>query len=61
MKYIVILLLAKDPIYVPFDTTLSCYEQGSEVIETIATYHGPGSTQGWYTKKGDLVFGFYCQ
>ena len=61
MKYIVILLLAKDPIYVPFDTTLSCYEQGKEVIETIATYQGPGTRQGWYTKKGDLVFGFYCQ
>ena len=61
MKYIVILLLAKDPIYVPFDTTLSCYEQGKEVIETIATYHGPGSTQGWYTDRGTLVYGFYCK
>ena len=60
MKYIIILLLAKNPIYVPFDTTLDCYEQGKEVIETIATYHGPGPKQGWYTKKSELVYGFYC-
>jgi len=49
------------PIYVPFDTTLSCAEQGEEIIEAIATYHGPGTNQGWYTKKGDLIFGFYCE
>ena len=61
MKYIVILLLAKDPIYVPFDTTLSCHEQGKEVIETIATYYEPGPTQGWYTDRGALVYGFYCK
>ena len=61
MKYIVILLLAKDPIHVPFDTTLSCYEQGREVIEAISIYKGPGSDQGWYTKNGDLIFGFYCE
>ena len=61
MKYIIILLLATNPLYFPFDTTLDCYEQGKEVIETIATYRGPGPEQGWYTKKGDLVFGFYCQ
>ena len=61
MKYIVILLLAKAPIHVPFDTTLDCYEQGKEVIETIATYQGPGPDQGWYTKEGKLIFGFYCE
>ena len=61
MKLIVLLLLAQDPLYFPFDTTLSCGEQGEEIIETIATYHGPGPEQGWYTKKGDLVFGFYCE
>jgi len=61
MKYIVILLLAKDPIYVPLDTTLSCGEQGEEIIEAIATYHGPGPEQGWYTKEGKLVYGFYCK
>ena len=61
MKYVIILLLANDPIHVPFDTTISCGEQGKEIIETIATYYGPGSDQGWYTKEGKLVFGFYCE
>ena len=61
MKYIVILLLAKAPIYLPFDTTLRCAEQGEEIIEVIATYYGPGSDQGWYTKEGKLIYGFYCE
>ena len=61
MKFIIILLLAHKPIYVPLDTTVSCGEQGEEIIEAIATYHGPGPEQGWYTKKGDLIFGFYCE
>ena len=61
MKYIVILLLAKDPIYVPLNTTVSCGEQGQEIIEAIATYHGPGTNQGWYTKEGKLIYGFYCE
>ena len=60
MKFVIILLLAQNPIYVPFDTTLDCYEQGREVIETIATYQGPGPNQGWYTDQGTLVYGFYC-
>ena len=61
MKFIIILLLAHKPIYLPFDSTISCGDQGKEIIETIATYHGPGPEQGWYTKKGVLVYGFYCQ
>ena len=61
MKYVIILLLASNSIYIPFDTTVSCGEQGEEIIEAIATYHGPGPEQGWYTKKGDLIFGFYCE
>ena len=61
MKFVIILLLAQNPIYVPFDTTLSCGEQGEEIIETIATYHGPGSDQGWYTDRGTLIYGFYCE
>tara|TARA_R100000789_G_scaffold22075_1_gene24792 strand:- start:88 stop:273 length:186 start_codon:yes stop_codon:yes gene_type:complete len=61
LKYIIILLLAKDPIYLPFDTTLGCYKQGNEAIETIATYHGPGAQQGWYTREGKLIYGFYCE
>ena len=61
MKYVIILLLASDPIHIPFDTTIGCYEQGKEVIESIATYHGPGVNQGWYTKKSNLIYGFYCK
>ena len=61
MKYVIILLLANDPIHVPFDTTISCGEQGKEIIETIATYQGPGPEEGWYTKEGRLIFGFYCE
>ena len=61
MKLIVLLLLASEPLYFPFDTTLGCAEQGSEVIEAIATYKGPGPKQGWYTKKGNLIYGFYCK
>ena len=61
MKFIIILLLTQDPLYIPFDTTLDCFEQGTEIIESIATYHGPGPTQGWYTDHGALVYGFYCE
>ena len=61
MKLIVLLLLASTPLYFPFDTTLSCGEQGEEIMESIATYEGPGPKQGWYTKEGKLVYGFYCK
>ena len=61
MKFIIILLLAQDPIYIPFDTTLDCYDQGNETMESIATYHGPGPKQGWYTDQGALLYGFYCE
>jgi hypothetical protein len=61
MKFIIILLLAQDPIYIPFDTTLDCYDQGNETMESIATYHGPGPKQGWYTDHGALLYGFYCE
>ena len=61
MKLVVLLLLASGPLYFPFDTTLSCGEQGEEIIETIATYQGPGPDQGWYTDHGALIYGFYCK
>ena len=60
MKFIIILLLVGDPLYIPFDNTRNCHEQGEEIIKAIATYQGPGPEQGWYTKKGKLVYGFYC-
>ena len=61
MKLIVLLLLASEPLYFPFDTTLDCYDQGIEIMEAIATYHGPGINQGWYTDHGTLIYGFYCK
>jgi len=61
MKFIILLVLASEPLYFPFDSTLSCGEQGEEIMESIATYHGPGPKQGWYTKEGKLVYGFYCE
>ena len=61
MKFIIILLLAQDPIYIPFDDTTDCYDQGNETMESIATYHGPGPKQGWYTDHGALLYGFYCE
>ena len=61
MKYIIVLLLATDPLYFPFDKTLTCIEQGEEIVEAIAAYQGPGPKQGWYTKKGELVYAFYCE
>ena len=43
--------------YKPFD----CHDQGYKILEKLATYQGPGPEQGWYTDRGDLVYGFYCQ
>ena len=61
MKFIIILLLAQEPIYVPFDEKWDCYDQGIEVMESIATYQASGPKQGWYTDHGTLVYGFYCE
>ena len=60
MKFIIILLLVGEPLYFPFDNTIDCYDQGNEIMESIATYQGPGINQGWYTDQGTLVYGFYC-
>ena len=62
MKYLIILILSAEPIILPFNNSLSWSEQGQAYIETIATYYEQTDTinQGWYTKKGKLVYGFYC-
>ena len=62
MKYLVILILSANPIILPFNNSLSCFEQGQAYIEKISTYYYKSLTkdQGWYTKKGKLVYGFYC-
>jgi len=63
MKYVIILVLLADPIYIAFDNTLTCYEQGEEIIETLGVYkEGTDThTQGWYTKKNKLIYAFYCE
>jgi hypothetical protein len=61
MKYIILLLLIEGNLYFPFDSTQSCYEQGHKLMTSIAKYQGPGPEQGWYTDRGDLVYGFYCE
>ena len=61
MKFIIILLLTSESLYFPFDKTLSCHDQGMEIMRSVATYQGPGSNQGWYTKNGILIYGFYCE
>ena len=62
MKFLVILILSANPIVLPFNNSLTCFEQGQAYIETISTYYYKSLTkdQGWYTKKGKLVYGFYC-
>jgi len=61
MKLIILLSLIGGPLYFPFDDRLSCYEQGYELMTSIAKYQGPGPEQGWYTDRGDLIYGFYCE
>ena len=63
MKYVIVLVLLADPIYLPFDNTLTCQEQGEEVIETLGVYKEGTDTdpQGWYTKKNKLIYAFYCE
>jgi len=61
MKFVILLLLIKDPLYFPFDNKLNCYEQGYELLTLVAKHQGPGPKQGWYTDHGDLVYGFYCE
>ena len=54
MKYVIILVLLADPIYLPFDNTLTCHEQGEEIMEVLAVYkEGTDThTQGWYLLLG---------
>ena len=45
----------------PFENKLSCVEQGSMWLDIHTTHQAPRpADQGLYTKKGQLVYGFYC-
>ena len=63
MKYVILLLVLEGPLYFPFDDRLTCSEQGYEIMTSLAKYHEhtPELRQGWYTDRGDLVYGFYCK
>jgi len=38
-----------------------CFSKGYEVLEKIATYHGPGPDQGWVLNDSNVqVGGWYC-
>ena len=39
-----------------------CFTKGYEVLEKIATYHGPGPDQGWVLNGSNVhVGGWYCK
>ena len=49
------------------DTKPDCFSQGYEILERLATYHGPeekGEDQGWVLKNTRIpieVAGWYCE
>tara|TARA_Y100000310_G_C20069745_1_gene528801 strand:+ start:57 stop:260 length:204 start_codon:yes stop_codon:yes gene_type:complete len=67
MKYLVVLLLSINLEYLelPKKASLTCEEAGNEWREAHATYHGSRNNdpkqQGWYTERGELFVGYYCQ
>ena len=58
MKFLVILILAAEPIILPFNNALTCFEQGQAYIEPIATSYEQTDNinQGWYTPNGKWVY-----
>ena len=43
-------------------TNPDCFSKGYEVLGKIATYHGPGPTQGWVLNDSKVqVGGWYCE
>ena len=58
-----IIILSIGFIEMPFESKLSCVEQGSMWLDmnAIYEYQDSGSkNQGLYTKQSKLVYGFYC-
>ena len=43
-------------------TDPDCFSKGYEILENIATYHGPGPNQGWVLNDSKVqVGGWYCK
>ena len=56
-----IIILSLGFIEVPFESKLSCEEQGSMWLDIHTTHQVPRpADQGLYTKQGQLVYGFMC-
>jgi len=56
-----IIILSIGFIEMPFESKLSCVEQGSMWLEMNSTHQeAGGKNQGLYTKQGQLIYGFYC-
>ena len=56
-----IIILSIGFIEMPFETKLTCMEQGSMWLDMHSTHQASGSKdQGLYTRQGKLVYGFYC-
>ena len=56
-----IIILSLGFIEIPYENKLSCMHQGSMWLNMHTTHQAPRpADQGLYTKKGQLVYGFYC-
>ena len=56
-----IIILSLGFIEIPYENKLSCMQQGSMWLNMHTTHQAPQpKDQGLYTKKGQLVYGFYC-
>ena len=56
-----IIILSIGFIEMPFENKLNCMEQGSMWLDIHTTHQASGGkNQGLYTKKGQLVYGFFC-
>ena len=57
-----IIILSLGCIEIPFENKLTCSEQGSMWLNMDTTHQAPRpADQGLYTKKGQLVYGFFCR
>ena len=57
-----IIILSIGFIEIPYENKLTCSEQGSMWLEIHSKHRATGDKeQGLYTKKGQLVYGFFCR
>jgi hypothetical protein len=56
-----IIILSIGFIEMPFESKLTCVEQGSMWLDIHSKHQATGDKdQGLYTKDGKLVYGFFC-